>query len=346
MTEFIRLFRVELVKLLKHRLTWGVLLGLLLIMGLQLNSLYQEVTAVPNLPTIVEQYQQIGIPPLATDAPTTTIPESRGEIVGTAFGAAAIQPIHRLAHIILPGIFSRVQLMADWLTVAMILFGILTIGRELNWGTLRTVLVRGVSRGQLLMAKLVAVTAVYTTILLILWLTCGLIGLLTTHRLTGTVDFSFATGSFWLAQLGILARVWLIVLVFLSFTLAVNIWLNKPGPAFSLLFLSYGLSWFSYISSTIAAVFVLANPNVDVNSFQDSWGGWLIEMLPHYNGRLLTYWQQPPHILSEFDSSVYTFAQAFGLNQDPRRALLILLLYGLIPFLLALRTFQHREINA
>ena len=235
--------------------------------------------------------------------------------------------------------------MADWLTVAMILFGILVIGRELQWGTLRTVLVRGVSRGQLVMAKLVAVTAVAITLLLTLWLTCFLIGLITTRQITGTLDFGFATGSFWQAQLGMLAHISLVVLVFLAFTLAVNIWLNKPGPAFSLLFLSYGLSWFGYISSTIAAVFVLANPDVDFSNFNDTLGGWLIQLLPHYNGRLLIYWQQPPHILSSFDTSVYTFAQSFGLNQDPRRALFILLLYGFVPFLLALYTFQNREMN-
>ena len=340
MPEFIRLFRVELIKLLKHRLTWGVLLGLLLIMGWQLNSLYRDVTADPNLATTLNQYQQTGIPPLAPP------PATNEQMLDTAFGAEAILAIHRLAHILLPTIFQRVQLMADWLMIAIILFGILVIGRELQWGTLRMVLVRGVSRSQLLLAKLGAVTAVYTTILLILWLTCGLIGLLTTRHLTGTLDFSFATSSFWLAQWGMLARIWLIVLVFLAFTLAVNIWLNKPGPAFSLLFLSYGLSWFAYISSTIAAVFVLANPNVDVNSFANSWGGWFIKMLPHYNGRLVTYWQQSPHILSEFDTSVYTFAQAFGLSQDPRRALFILLLYGFIPFLFALLTFQRREISS
>jgi ABC-type transport system involved in multi-copper enzyme maturation permease subunit len=345
LTQFARLFHVELIKLLRHRLTWAVLVGLLLIMGLQLNGLYREVTADPNLLATLNQYQQTSIPPLAPATPTATTPESRGELLDAALGAEAIQPVHRLANIVLPGVFNRVQLMADWLAVTMILFGILVIGHELNWGTLRTVLVRGVSRWQLLTAKLGAVTAVAATLLLLLWLACGLIGLGTTRQLSGTVDFDFATGSFWLAQLGMLARIWLVVLVFLAFTLAINIWLNKPGPAFSLLFLSYGLSWFAYISSTVAAVFVLANPKVDITNFKNSLGGWLISLLPHYNGRLVTYWQQPPHILSEFDTSVYAFAQAFGLSQDPHRALLILLLYGFIPFQLALYTFQQREIT-
>lgn len=340
-----RVFHVELVKLLKHRLTWGVLAGLLLIMGMQLNSLYREVTADPNLPITFSQYLQTGIPPRTSPAPTTTTSESKGDIVDTAFDPEAIQPIHRLANIILPGILDRVQLMADWLTVAMILFGILVIGRELNWGTLRMVLVRGVSRWQLLVAKLAAVTAVSTTILFILWLTCFFIGLFTTRQLTGIVDFGFITGSFWLAQLGTLVRIGFVVLTFLAFTLAVNIWLNKPGPAFSLLFLSYSLSWFGYISSTIAAVFVLANPNVDINNFKDTLGGQLILLLPHYNDRLVLYWQQPPHILSELDTSAYAFAQAFSLNLDPHRALFVLLLYGFVPFLLALYTFQNREMT-
>ena len=142
-----------------------------------------------------------------------------------------------------------------------------------------------------------------------------------------------------------LARIWLLILIFLAFTFAINIWFNKPGPAFSFLFLIFGFSWFSYISSTIVGIFALANPNLDITNLKNTVGGRLITLSPHYNGRLLTYWQQPPHILAEFDTSVHAFAQNFGLNQDPRRALFLLLLYGFIPFLLALYAFQNREMS-
>jgi hypothetical protein len=50
-------------------------------------------------------------------------------------------------------------------------------------------------------------------------------------------------------------------------------------------------------------------------------------------------------VLAELDSSTRTFITSFNLTADPTRALFILLLYGFIPFLLALRSFQNREIS-
>jgi ABC-type transport system involved in multi-copper enzyme maturation permease subunit len=344
MTEFFRLLRVEIIKLLKHRLTWGVLVGLLLIMGAAFYDQVQWLTADPDHDTHLAEFQQADAVFVPTADLADVPADARGELLDAAFGAEAITPLKRWQSITLPGAFSQVQLMVDWFNLAAILLAIIAVGREVSWGTVQMVLVRGVPRGLWLWTKLGAITAVLTLYLLTLWLTAGIIGLIITSILTGQASLAFADGAFWLAQLDMLMRIWVVMVAFLAFVLAINIWLNKPGPAFSLLFLTFGLSWFAYISSSLSAVFALANPNFDMAAFNTSVLGRLVTLVPHYNGRLLLY-NGAPHVLAELDSSTRTFITSFNLTADPTRALFILLLYGFIPFLLALRSFQNREIS-
>ncbi len=344
MTEYYRLFRTELLKLLKHRLTWAVLVGLLLIMGGEFYDQYRRVRLHDDFALHVTEFEQAEAVVLPTAVLPNTASTSGGELLDTAFAAEATAPYQRLQTVTLPGAFSQLQLMTDWLNLATILLAIIAVGHELSWGTLQMVLVRGVPRSLWLWAKLGAITAVLTLYLLTLWLAAGIIGLIITQQVTTQSYLTTLDGLFWLTQASMLLRIWLVMVTFLAFTLAINIWLNKPGPAFSLLFLSFWLSWFAYLSSSIAAVFALGNPNFDMANFSSSGIGRLITWLPHYNGRLILY-SDAPHVLAEFDSSIHVFMHAFGLTTNFTRALLILLGYGFIPFLLALRGFNNRDIG-
>lgn len=246
----------------------------------------------------------------------------------------------------LPGVFEQVRLSSDWLIVAVILLGVIAVGQEFTWGTLRAVLARGVHRRDLLLAKFMALATVTASYLLIQWLTCAILGLLTTRSLTGRLDLSFVDGTFCLVQLDALARSWFVVLAFIAFTLAINVWAGRPGPAFSVLSLGYLLSLTAYVSLPILTFGFAHLLGLDVTALgKPMWGKWLVFLVPHYNSRLVLHWAGPPRI-SELDHWVRDAAEAAHLPLDPWLAVAVLLLCGLISLLGAIHLFKHKEMTA
>jgi hypothetical protein len=244
----------------------------------------------------------------------------------------------------LPGVFEQVRLLCDWLNIAVILLGVIAVGQEFTWGTMRTVLARGVHRGRLVLAKFLALATVAASYLLMLWLACAILGLATTRSLTGTLDLSFVDDTFCLVQLGTLARTWLVVLSFTAFVLVVNVWAGRPGPAFSVLFLGYFLSLSVYILAPVL-VFWFVHLGLDMAALGDTIWGRLIVLVPHYSGRLVIHWAKPS-ALSDLDNWVRNLIELSHLPSNPWLSVAVLSLYGFIPLLGAIHLFKHKEMTA
>ncbi|MCP4421135.1 MAG: hypothetical protein GY805_31370, partial [Chloroflexi bacterium] len=222
--------------------------------------------------------------------------------------------------------------------------GIIFVGQEFSWGTLRMALARGVKRSHLVWAKFVALGLTTAVYLLILWLETAVFGLFLTRSLSGSVDWSFLNGTFLLEQLGGIGRMWLIILPFIAFTLAVNLVTSRPGPAFSLLFMFYFLSLFSYISLLIIIIFVIAKTDFALASFGDTFWGNMVQWSPHYNSRVVSYWGEPG-VLTEVDYSIRQMADWAQISVAPWQSLGRLWLYGFISLLAALYSFNQREMT-
>lgn len=329
MNILLRLTKVELLKLRKHRLTWGVLLALTLVLGLQMNSLRRAAHEHPLSETTIAE---AGAPPPTADGFDMSI--FNPPIANQDYWQAAT----------LPGVFTRFWRMVDWLNIAVIALGIVFVGQEFSWGMMRMTLVRGVARSQIAWSKFLALGLTTAVYLLILWLETAVLGWLLTRSLSGAIDWSFLNGSFWLEQIGGIGRMWLIILPFIAFTLAVNIGVARPGPAFSLLFMIYFLSLFSYMTLLVTVIFIMAQTDFDPVSFSGSFFGKLMQWLPHYNSRIVLYWGEPD-ILAEGDYNIRQMVEWLQFSIAPWLSLGRLWLYGFISLLAALYSFKRREMT-
>jgi CubicO group peptidase (beta-lactamase class C family)/ABC-type transport system involved in multi-copper enzyme maturation permease subunit len=261
-------------------------------------------------------------------------------------GAIDLEPSFRmrLDAITLPGLFERLSRLYDWLIVSTILLGIVFVGQEFAWGTTRAALARGASRVQLMLSKLLAMGVLMAGYILILWLVCAGLGLWTTHTLQGRIDWRFVDGAFWLAQLGILGRVWLIALSSVALNVGIYAWVGRPGPAFSLCFLGYVFSLISYFFLAMVPALVLIRSDARPADFGDTLWARLIELMPHYSSRIVAYWGEPSP-LYEIDHGMRVVSEIFDFRYDPLYAAVILVLYGLVPFAVGLISFKRREMR-
>ena len=249
-----------------------------------------------------------------------------------------------LEGVTLPGVLNRLPRMADWLTVALVLLGVSLVGQEFSWGTVRTVLSRGVPRVQFVLVKLLVFGAFSACLVVVLWAACGAMGWWATRQLVGEVDWRFADRSFWVAQVGIVLRTWCIVLAAAAGTVAVYVWAGSPGPALSLRVLGFVFSLLAYLALMMLPLLILTRPDVDPAAFGDTAGARLVELVPHYNSRLVAHWGRPAD-LYETDRGVWVMAQLLHLDDDPWHAVLRLGVYGLLPVIGALIGFARREMR-
>jgi ABC-type transport system involved in multi-copper enzyme maturation permease subunit len=242
-------------------------------------------------------------------------------------------------------VFARVPVMSDWLIVATILLGVVFAGQEFPWGVVHASLARGVPRVRLWAAKFVALAALLACYVAVLWLSCALFGLWTTRALRGALDWPLLIApAFWQAQVGIVARTWLIAVCAMALTLAVNVWVGRPGPAFGLRFLSYLLGLMSYFFVMLLPMLVLMRPSLDLASFGDTVWGRLVALLPTYNMRIVAHWGEPGRLF-EVDHMFRDLARLIHLRYDPRVAVGLVVLYGVVPLALALWGFCRREMR-
>jgi hypothetical protein len=244
----------------------------------------------------------------------------------------------------LPGVFSRLPRMADWLTIALVLLGVSLVGQEFSWGTVRTVLSRGVPRVQFVLVKLLVFGAFSACLVLVLWAACGAMGWWATRQLVGEVDWSFVDRAFWTEQAGIVLRTWCIVLASAAGTVAIYVWAGSPGPALSLRALGFAFSLLAYVTLMMLPLLILVRPDVDLTAFGDTVWARLAELVPHYNSRLVAHWERPPD-LYEMDRGVWGMAQLLHLDDSPWHAVLRLAGYGLLPVLGAAIGFSRREMR-
>ncbi len=307
----------EIVKLLKLRLTWVLLVLLVVILGMRLNNIHGHA---------------FDEPPELTDfdvASLVVLPED--------YRQAAI----------LPGVFKRARLSFDWLNIFMILLVVLTVGQEFTWGTMRTTLARGTGRTRLLMAKFIALAVVAAFYLLILWIACGLFGLLTTQSLEGRIDWSFLDGAFLVQEIAVLARTWAIICPVIALALLVAVWTRNPGLSLTLVELTYGFDLLTSIfSGGLLGIFLMYVIEASRDPREIGAGLWgaLMTVFPHYNSTVVIHWGLPGK-LSELELAMLSSAEALNLPRDPWRCLVLLLGYGLVALVLALWIFRRKDIT-
>ncbi|HSH03241.1 MAG TPA: hypothetical protein VLL52_12035 [Anaerolineae bacterium] len=337
MNTFTRLLQVELYKLVRHPLTITLLLLIILILSQRLNNHYNEIQHIPDLMAQIEAYQ----PPPPAQALTDTSTDASRQMMGAFM---TVDSPHKYWVVLTyPGIFQQLWLTTDWLNIALILLAIIAVGNEFSWGTIRMAVMRGLPRYQIVLAKLFAMATIIFIYLIICWLFLAVVGFFLTDGLNGTVSWDFLTGSFWQTQILGLGRIWFYCLTFTTFVLAINLWIGNPGPAFTLLFVFYSLSLLIYVSLLILMTFALTSPDFVITEVKDSIWGWLIVLLPHYNGRLFIHWANPP-LIANADFTVHRLATFLDLSTNPWRAATILLSYGLITLTLSLISFHRREL--
>jgi len=243
-----------------------------------------------------------------------------------------------------PGVFARVPRLTDWVTVALILLGVSLVGQEFSWGTVRTVLSRGVPRVQFVLVKLLVFAAFSACLVVVLWAACGAMGWWATRQLVGEMDWGFVDRAFWQAQAGIVLRTWCIVLASAAGTVAIYVWAGNPGPALSLRALGFAFSMLAYVTLMMLPLLLLMRPDVDPAAFGGTVGARVVEFVPHYNSRLVAHWGRQAD-LYETDRGVWVMAQILHLDDDPWHAVLRLAGYGLLPVLGALVGFARREMR-
>ncbi|MBN1933898.1 MAG: serine hydrolase [Anaerolineae bacterium] len=258
--------------------------------------------------------------------------------------AAEPQPGDYRRAAIFPGAFECLYRSYDWLLIALILLGIAFVGNEFSWGTIRTVLARGVPRARLVLAKWIALLAVATIGLLAMWLLCGLYGLWSLHRLTGSLDLGFVSSMTWLEQGTAFGRAWLMTLLLTATIVATYIGVGKAGPAFALLFLLFFLSFLAYILLSVGLGFLFAIPDFDPAAFGSTFWAKLPVLIPHYDIRQVLYWGNPGK-LAELDTWVRLIADILALPSNPWISVMLLFIYGSLPLLGAISTFKQREMT-
>ena len=153
------------------------------------------------------------------------------------------------------------------------------------------------------------------------------------------------TSSFWLEQIVGISRVWLIILPFIAFTLAVNVAVGRPGPAFTLLFMLYFLSLLAYMSLIIIVVFFYTQEGFSPAAMGNSIWGQVIQWIPHFNSRMVLHWGDPV-ALTDTDYSIRQFSDWFEFTIQPWLSLGRLWTLGFVSLFAALFVFNRREITS
>ena len=313
MPSSLRLFRAEAIKLLRLRLTWVLLVLLIVIQALRVDNIYSHAFDEPP----------------AEITPATVLPED--------YWQAAI----------LPGVFERARLSYDWLSIFAILLTAMTLGQEFTWGTMRTILARGTGRGRLLMTRFAALVAVIACYLAVLWLACGILGLLTTQSLEGGINWGFLSGEFLAKEIAALARTWVAIWPSVALALLIAVWTRNPGLSLSLVELAYGFDFLlATFSGGLLGIYLAYVVEAGLDPRETGIGIWgiLVTLIPHYNITSVIHWGQPGKI-AELANSTLFMAEVLDLPRDPWRCLGLLLGYGLVALVLAVWTFQRKDVT-
>jgi ABC-2 type transport system permease protein len=311
MRDLVRLSWAETVKLLKRRLTWVLLLVLVVVLVMRINNVHGHAFDEP--------------PDWIT--PLTILPED--------YRRAAV----------LPAVFDRARLSYDWLNISLILLAALTVGQEFAWGTMRTALARGPGRTRLLIAKFIALAAVAAFYLLALWIACGIIGIFTTRSLDGGVSWSFLSGAFLGQEMAALVRTWVIIWPVIAVAIWIALCARNPGLPINLVGLAYFLEWMTFASFGLILMLIVEVTGKGSNEGVTRFWGTLMTLIPHYNSAVVLHWGRPGK-LAQIDLAALSTAETWNLPHDPWRCLALLLGYGLVALALALWTFRRKDVTA
>lgn len=273
----LRLIGIELFKLKKRWLVYGLLIALLIFTVLPIvtsYASYQSTVDSNNGSTLITI--------------THTVDGEQDEIVFVNQGTEELKDSFTL-----PGsIQDTFRNMAGLGPILVIILAASSIGSEYRWGTLRQILVKGTARAQYLGSKLIGI-AIVTISGIIIALLAGFITSLITTAISGIgISWDFMSADF----IGFMFSSFAIILLVLGvyFTLAVlfSTWLRSVTAGISL-----------------GIVFIFAD-NI-VHTLLTSSNGWLADIAPYTVSRNVTeltnfnisvapdpsYWVEPTLIL-------------------------------------------------
>jgi ABC-type transport system involved in multi-copper enzyme maturation permease subunit len=318
MRSLINLTRAETFKLVKQPLTWLFLLALLLITGLsfrnQLNHAQEPTSETSEL-----------------ENPFYLSPEESRQAV------------------VYPGAFQQVQVQFQLPVCLLLLLTVATVGQEFDWGTIRTALARAPGRGGLLVARLGALAAVAVLYLVILWTSYTLLGLWASYRLDGGVNLSFIDSAFFVEQLAMLIRIWLVTLPVIALGLLVAVWTRNAAMSITLGGMAYFLAWtalmffFTLVMTVIVARAVEAGQ--DAASVDLGIMGIITTLSPIYNLDAVVHWGDMGMMGTDATLAALTLVD-IDLPHGPWRGLALLSGYGVLSLLLAGWLLWQKDVTA
>ncbi|MDP3064957.1 MAG: ABC transporter permease subunit [Chloroflexota bacterium] len=107
--------------------------------------------------------------------------------------------------------------------ILLVILAASVFGAEYAWGTVRSTLIRGVSRANYLIAKLTAVLLIGLAGLVVALVVGVLLTLITTAMLRASVDWSFLSGLFFPRLLAMVGRTWFVMAIPVSLAVMVSV---------------------------------------------------------------------------------------------------------------------------
>jgi ABC-2 type transport system permease protein len=240
-----KLINVEFYKLMRRWLPYILLLTLILLM------VFSKVVSYSGYNNFTAQHPDIHVPPGASSITiTSTVPGSVSETRPN--GITSIQTLNVgswKSQLVLPGAMDGV--LGGILSLGAFLVIILAaqvVGTEYAWGTLRQTLIKGVSRRKFLVTKFLTLAIAILAGVAIALLVGFLIGMLTTQLVESGIDWSFMTWGYVGNLLANVARVLLVLGVYLSLTVILCVLLRSAGTA-----LAVGLGIY-FVDSIVSAL--------------------------------------------------------------------------------------------
>jgi ABC-type transport system involved in multi-copper enzyme maturation permease subunit len=316
--SLITLTRAEIFKLVKRPLTWGFLLALLLVVALSFRNQLDHAQEPPAETSELEN-------------PFYLSPEESRQAVTY------------------PGAFQQVQVQFQLPVCVLLLLTVATVGQEFDWGTIRTILARAPGRGRLLAARLGALAAVTALYLLALWTSYSLLGLWASYKLDGGVDLSFIDSAFFVEQLAMLVRVWLVTLPVIALGLFVAIWTRNAAISITLGGMAYFLAWFclmfffTLVMTVIVARAVEAGQ--DAASVDLGMMGSITTLSPIYNMDAVVHWGDMEMMGTDTTLAALTLVN-IDLPHGPWRGLALLSGYGVLSLVLAGWLLWQKDVTA
>ena len=242
-----KLINVEFYKLMRRWLPYVLLSLLILIIVLTKIGPYSSyVNFKSRNPDVQIQPGATTITATNTPIGTITFPGSTGQPFpgGIQIGFFDVGPL------VLPGAMDGVLgAIMGFGAILVIILAAQVVGTEYSWGTLRQTLIKGVSRPKFLITKFLSLALAILAGVVIALIAGFIIGMVTTRLVEGGISWSFMTWGYIGSLLANVARVLLVIGIYLALAVLVCVLLRSAGTGLAL---GLGLYFADSIISALA----------------------------------------------------------------------------------------------